>query len=390
MEGSHKRKQSGGEASCSSLHVVSKKAPDTIDASLPTHQTNTGDAFGQRVSERTFTNLSSSGQARSHLGDSFTVNNYHGPPPSAGDLETNRHNTFMEALAFRRMEFREMAIEHAYATTCQWIFEEEAFLRWRDPVFRDTNRGLFWIRGKPGSGKSTLMKFVLEHIRREPSACTIASFFFNARGEALERTTEGCYRTLLHQLFEQVPRLLKLVRIPAVFEKGQSWPVNVLKGILREAVLHLQQDYLVLIIDALDECLEKDIRDMVRFLENLITVSSLHGVTLWICLASRHYPTINTRFCESLIVEAAYDHTRDIREYAQDHLNVEPIAHRSLLSDQMVRRSGGVFLWVTLVVRNINEAFDQGETQDQLQDHISKIPDNLNLLIGKHHCESSF
>jgi hypothetical protein len=172
--------------------------------------------------------------------------------------------------------------------------------------------------------------------------------------------------------------------------KGQSWPVDVLKGILREAVLHLQQDHLVLIIDALDECLEKDIRDMVRFLEDLITVSSLHGVTLWICLASRHYPTINTRFCESLIVEAAYDHTRDIREYAQDHLNVEPIAHRSLLSDQMVRRSGGVFLWVTLVVRNINEAFDQGETQDQLQDHISKIPDNLNLLIGKHHCESSF
>jgi hypothetical protein len=100
MEGSHKRKHSDGEASCLSLHVVSKKAPDTIDASLPTHQTNTGDAFGQRVSERTYTNLNFSGQARSHLGDSFTVNNYHGPPPSAEDLETNRHNTFMEALHF--------------------------------------------------------------------------------------------------------------------------------------------------------------------------------------------------------------------------------------------------------------------------------------------------
>jgi ankyrin repeat protein/Cdc6-like AAA superfamily ATPase len=380
MEGSRKRKFSDGEAAHSSS--VSGNVTEAIRGSRPAHQPNTANAFGQRGSGHTYTGISTSDQARGHLGDSYTVNNYHGPPPRGEDLEWKRHKTFMEALAFRRMEFREMAVEHAYATTCQWIFEEEAFLRWRDPVFRDTNRGLFWIRGKPGSGKSTLMKCVLEHIKREPSARTIASFFFNARGEALEKTTEGCYRTLLHHLFEQVPRLLKLVRIPAVFEKGQSWPVNVLKGILREAVLHLQQDNLVLIIDALDECLEKDIRDMMRFLEDLTTVSSSHGVTLWICLASRHYPTIDTRFCESLVVEATYDHTRDIREYVQDHLNVEPIAHRSLLSDQMVRRSGGVFLWVTLVVRNINEAFDQGETQDQLQDHISKIPDNLNLLIG--------
>jgi hypothetical protein len=77
---------------------------------------------------------------------------------------------------------------------------------------------MFWIKGKPGSGKSTLMKCVLEHIRRQPGACTIASFFFNARGEPFERSIEGCYRTLLHQLLTHVPKL----RLPATWEKGQD------------------------------------------------------------------------------------------------------------------------------------------------------------------------
>jgi ankyrin repeat protein/Cdc6-like AAA superfamily ATPase len=380
MEGSRKRKLSDGEAAHSSS--LPQDLNGEIESSRPTHQANTDNAFGQRRSGHTFIGSTTRDQARSHLGDSYTWNNYHGPPPNAEDPEARRHKAFMEALAFRRMEYREMAVEHAYATTCQWIFKEEAFLKWRDPAFRETNRGIFWIKGKPGSGKSTLMKCVLEHIRREQGACTTASFFFNARGGTLEKTVEGCYRTLLHQLLEQVPGLLTSIRIPIIFEKGQSLPVEVLQSILREAMLLQKQDPLVLIIDALDECLEKDIRDMVRFLENLTATSHLNGVTLWVCLASRHYPGITTRFCESLIVEAAYDHTRDIREYVQGHLNVEPTAHRSLLSNQLVRRSEGVFLWAILVVRNINEAFDHGATQGQLQDFISEVPDDLNLLIG--------
>jgi Cdc6-like AAA superfamily ATPase len=357
MEVSRKRKHSDGEA-------------------------NARDAFGQRGSGHTYTGITNSGHSKNHLGDSYTVNNYRAPPPSAECLEAERHKTFMEALAFQRMEYRERAVEHAYLTTCQWILKEEAFLRWRNPAFRETNQGMFWIKGKPGSGKSTLMRYVLEHIRRHPGACTISSFFFNARGQPLEKSTEGCYRTLLHQLLQQVPRLLKMIRVPAVLEKGRPWPVEVLQDILREAMLLLQQDPLVLVIDALDECDEKDIRDMVRFLEDLTNVSHLNGVTLWICLASRHYPSISTRFCESLVVEAAYDHTEDVRNYVQGRLNVEPIAHRHPLSEELFRRSEGVFLWAVLVVRNINEAFDRGATQGQLRDHLSNVPNDLDLLIG--------
>jgi ankyrin repeat protein len=380
MEGSRKRKFSDGEATVALL--VPEETTHAVDVSRPTHQTNTDNAFGQRGSGHTYTEITNSGHTRNHLGDSYTVNNYHGPPPSAEHVEEERRKTFMEALAFRRMDFRAMAVEHAYATTCQWIFKEEAFLRWRDPAFRDRNRGLFWIRGKPGSGKSTLMKCILEHIRREQRACTVASFFFNARGEALERTTEGCYRTLLHQLLEQVPRLFKSLRLPAVWNKGQDWPVEILQGILREAVLLQKQDPLVLVIDALDECPEKDIRDLLRFLEGLTESSRLHSVILWICLASRHYPGITTRFCESVVVESASDHAEDVRKYVQDSLNVEPIAQRNPLSDDLVRRSEGVFLWAILVVHDINEAFDRGATPDELQDTINKIPNDLDLLIG--------
>ena len=70
--------------------------------------------------------------------------------------------------------------------------------------------GFLWIKGNPGTGKSTLMKLLFEeaklNTRHDPLQITL-SFFFLARGTIEEKSATGLYRSLLHQLFERAEDL---------------------------------------------------------------------------------------------------------------------------------------------------------------------------------------
>jgi ankyrin repeat protein len=278
------------------------------------------------------------------------------------------------------MDFRQAAIDPAHVGTCQWIFEQERFSRWRDPAFRNSNHGLLWIKGKPGSGKSTLMKCILERLEHEPE-CTAVAFFFNARGGQLEHSLEGCCRSLLHQLLDQVPRLRTLLRITSIPTNGHHWELTAIRTYLREAVLHLRHESLVLMVDALDECAFQEIRDMVYFLDSLATSTALQGISFNVCLASRHYPNVSIRLCEKLIVENEDSHTRDIYKYVRANLHTEPETQRYLLIQHMMHKSEGVFMWVVLVTRRVNERFDSGATLAELLFDIEALPDQLDTLI---------
>ena len=187
------------------------------------------------------------------------------------------------------------------------------------------------------------MKCILEHLEAV-SECTVAAFFFNARGGQLEHSLEGCYRSLLHQMLEQIPRLRNLLRITNVPTDGQSWELQVVRAYLRQAVLHLRHESLVLMVDALDECDHQEIRTMVEFLDGLTAETVLQNISFNVCLASRHYPNVSISFCATLRVEGTVAHTRDIFDYVQENLHIEPEGHRRALLEAVMQRSQGVFM----------------------------------------------
>jgi hypothetical protein len=71
--------------------------------------------------------------------------------------------------------------------------------------------GLFWVSGKPGSGKSTFIKF----IANEPKTLgllsewsgskqiIIASYYFWSAGTAMQKSQQGLLSTLLYEIFRQ-------------------------------------------------------------------------------------------------------------------------------------------------------------------------------------------
>jgi hypothetical protein len=71
---------------------------------------------------------------------------------------------------------------------------------------------LIWIKGKAGTGKSTILKFAAErghvpkrgHVPEKDEL--ILMHFFNGRGTDIEKSAEGMYRTLLVQLLDNLPK----------------------------------------------------------------------------------------------------------------------------------------------------------------------------------------
>jgi hypothetical protein len=125
------------------------------------------------------------------------------------------HQQFFDILYFPEMFARQESMNKRSPGTYDWVFDSEISgpdnknreLQSRISCWlRDTDkRSLFWINGKPGSGKSSLVSFIMNDRRtkecmrswaggRDPH---VFSFFFWKPGSSLQKTVLGLRRSLL-------------------------------------------------------------------------------------------------------------------------------------------------------------------------------------------------
>jgi hypothetical protein len=106
----------------------------------------------------------------------------------------------LQSLWFPRMDSRHHDLEKPAEKTCLWLFSHRAYEDWFHGRNQDKNCGLLWLKGKPGAGKSTLVKEAFRRAALEQfksNYCT-AAFFFNGKGDELERSPLGLFQSLLH------------------------------------------------------------------------------------------------------------------------------------------------------------------------------------------------
>jgi ankyrin repeat protein len=304
-------------------------------------------------------------------------------PQRPPKTEQEKKEDFLRSLRFDVMESRLATIGIAHRDTCSWLYTRVEYLRWQDPEFRASHHGFLWIKGKPGAGKSTLMKHALQHARGLGQRnTTIISFFFNARGHALEKTTEGMYRSLLHQVYEANPN-----RLPGVLPsnssdlKDHSWQLPILQTMLRDALLNFGNTAeSICYIDALDECKEDDIRLAIAYLEELGELAVSRDIKISICFASRHYPNITMRHYQVLNLDEEREHHEDIEKFVKGRLS--GVGSLNLeLSEEISHRSSSVFLWATLVVQILNKKMDHGATRSQLMADLKVVPAGIEDLL---------
>lgn len=171
----------------------------------------------------------------------------------------------LDSLDFTERSQRYKRITDAHASTFAWTFErpELGLVSW---LRKGT--GIYWIQGKPGSGKSTLMKFLHNHPQtseilnqwRQGCENVSAWFFFNERGSHIQKSFEGLLRSVLRELISQNKRIAELVleiylgRVKQSAKEKQIWHMQDLQRALSAIISQREQNIEVLLcLDALDE-----------------------------------------------------------------------------------------------------------------------------------------
>lgn len=336
-----------------------------------------------------FENMTLGDQARGHFGNQYGDQyHYHYSAkceePDKNISQSDLLQQLLKSLSFPEMNYRSTTIKTPSPRTGSWFLETPQYTQWRNQELRHVHRGLLWLKGMPGSGKSTIMKFVLEHGKtmylEDKSIC----FFFNGSGAALESSVEGMFRSLLHQIAHHVPWLAKAVHADAVTMYGNhGWPLELLKHLFRESLRHLgPKNHMTCYIDALDECEDEDAirNDVVGVFEDIVEADYMEFARLSVFLASRHYPNISVAGSVSIVLEKDAHHHHDIAHFVQNRLKCKQKLLRAELIARITERASGSFLWVVLTVKALNKECDHGN-QHSLKSVLSTIPRDLDDLI---------
>ncbi|KAH7261549.1 hypothetical protein BKA59DRAFT_409635, partial [Fusarium tricinctum] len=304
---------------------------------------------------------------------------------------------FLPSLWFPSMGTRLQDLAKPAELTCHWLFRHQVYQDWFNSRSRDKYHGLLWIKGKPGAGKSVLMKEAFRRAMLKQAAtsdyCT-AAFFFNAKGDELEKSPVGLFRSLLHQLLPihpEHPQLVSTIWYDQILRRRDDvgkmpWQEGELKSIF-EAMLAQQSAKtrrMFIFIDALDECDLLSIRPQAYFWREITQSAYAAGIDLNVCLSSRPFRSVTVSDCPEIVVE---DHNGDdIATYVDQKFKLgiavaEPRWKR--LRKKILSKSAGVFLWVILVVDTILNDWENGKGVHYLLTRLDVVPEALEDLFSQ-------
>lgn len=282
-----------------------------------------------------------------------------------------------------------------------WQVMEKArddFVSWLE---RD--HGIFHISGKPGSGKSTLMKYLCQHRSTKDHLkawagdknLSIGEFFFWRPGSALQKSLKGIIRGLLHCVLSQAPDLIPVV-FPAQWEKSMfNDKIHIEHhecqqgfNLLTSMNANSRNYKFAFFIDGLDE-FDGNHSDLIRQLFDWVTNSQ----NVKLCVSSREWAVFHEAFQDcpqfSLHHLTRSDMQRVVRDRFQE-LNIGTIDCKTiqaeqpqtrLLVDDVVEKSEGVFLWLSLVLRHLEEGLINGDDMEDLIKITNSLPTELEPMF---------
>ncbi|KAK3678826.1 hypothetical protein LTR78_001279 [Recurvomyces mirabilis] len=278
----------------------------------------------------------------------------------------------LESLQFSEINNRQEDIVEAHAKTFQWIYEKAGFGYTKWATEKD---GIFWITGKPGSGKSTLIKYLMQQPRTTEllqrwagrDELIVAYHYFWSAGTTLQKSRLGLLRTLLVHMLQQAPEIV-LQLLPERFRKDNHYQTEGAR--------------LCLFVDGLDEY-EGEHVDLIDLLSDLAKSSRIK-----LCLSSRPWNVFTRAYRNRVDGELAVQELteQDIQIYVRDKMLANPVfAAMRLrdpvgcvkLMDEIRAKAEGVFLWVHLVVRSLLRGLGNDDDLETLERRLNAYPDDL-------------
>lgn len=310
----------------------------------------------------------------------------------------------------------------------EWLSSNPHFTSWAQSGTSD----VLWIEGKPGSGKSTLMKKIWNKLKLEEDAIHAPTesvdetmsgtrqpqrletdrsticlrFFYSSRGGTKERDHRSMLQSLLYQILTQNTYLFPLVRRSYLEVKSRTpsetkpnWTYEDLKLALRSL-----QDVgfpikIIILIDGFDESDLKFRDDALSVLTGLVSrrsfctvkvlISSRPGNDLQPILGRFHHIILQEENAGDIriLVDAKIEKVRRMCESLgnstkpQDQIISGRIDSPDIfarIKHYIIEASWGVILWVTLVLDDMERCVRRGGySQEDLERRVCGLPREL-------------
>ncbi|KAI0534518.1 hypothetical protein GGR58DRAFT_482489 [Xylaria digitata] len=306
----------------------------------------------------------------------------------------------LQGLYFSGIKDRHHKINRAHEKKFQWIFDPTASSKIPFDKWLQAEGATFFIYGKPGSGKSTLMKFIrhapetglrLKRWAGEKNIVVAHYFFWNA-GSTLQKSQEGLLRSLLFEILRKCHNLIPLARKTIVdvevFESDQDrWTKDQLLQTYQAVISEELSTRFCFFVDGLDEYHDSS-RNPEELIQTLRSLQSSPNIKL--CVSSRPWPAFTKAFGDTKWSLRVKDLTRnDIGKYVHDKFNglneycelIRENPEYENLTREVAIRANGVFLWVVLVVRNLLEGFRNNDSVQLMRDRLESFPKDLELFF---------
>lgn len=264
----------------------------------------------------------------------------------------------------------------------------------------ERGKEVYWIFGKAGSGKTTLMNYIDSSYRTKGrlktwakgSELVMTSCFFWNPGTALQKSSQGLLRSLLYGMADQQEELISIMMDGQASSTEEyltsfqvpTWTNQRLISVLRRVLVQKPSSISIFVlIDGLDEFVEDEdiLIDIVRLLANTPHVK--------VCVSSRPEQIFREEFRHSPQLRLQDFNRKDIEKTANDRLR--PPLQRYAPSYKgeieyfirdVSKRAQGVFLWLDLVIKDIIRGVRHKDTLQELNARLEATPDTIDGIYA--------
>jgi hypothetical protein len=312
--------------------------------------------------------------------------------------DLRQYKKFLNSLTYDTMNARKNRITEANEKTLNWIFDTSVAGPWDSfSQWLESDERIYWINGKPGSGKSTLMRFLVDNQRTKDALIKwgtnpfIISFFLWNAGTPIQRSVHGLLCSLLHQFLMKNRSLINslILTQPELLSKKNyyDWSDTELEQVLIQGIALLTQP-LCIFLDGLDEIDRQEgpfyLTDLIERLRSKSTAK--------LCISSRPEIPLQEAFSKYPKLRLQDLTKADISSVVADSLqkdfhfwdeSPDYKVNRQLILDEIVRSADGVFLWVHLVLKSLRHGCMHIDSYDQILSRIKELPETLEGLYKR-------
>jgi hypothetical protein len=219
-----------------------------------------------------------------------------------------------------------------------------------------------------------------------------SSYFFWVNDNKIQRSQEGLLRAILFEIFRNNPKLVSLmlssIQLLTCIEHTEygpyHWRFDELFNMFSTTMMRSQNTHkYAIFIDGLDEY-EGDHTQLIKFLQDLKAFDNIK-----LCVASRPWNAFEAAFGthEQTKIYMQNLTQNDIRIYVKGELEdredfkklkKSELSDANAISDEIIAKAQGVFLWVRLVVRSLQEGLQNADRVSDLRRRLNAFPSDLN------------